>query len=597
LTIEFEAEYRRPHLFKNQSGSYTVEVNGLSHFEEAGHPLVPLDNIVFLLPQNKKIASVNVVYSDFNPIPGKYDIEHGKTPSTLTFNEKHLNIPEGDKDEKIYGSDRAYPDNAVMNYSTQYLAGYSIGIVSMVPVVYNPLSGRLGFYSSIRLAITLEDAPNEILPLRRDKKADTERVKRLVENFGFISSYDAGLSPQNPLVSYSCEPDSSFRYVIITSSGLYDEFLPLAAQKRNRGMSCTIKTLESIATEYIGRDLAEKIRIFILDAFVNWGTEFVLLGGDDGIVPYRGAYCRVGDAIVDDGIPSDLYYSALDGDGNHNGNALWMETNDGPGGSDIDFLSDVFVGRCPANTAGEVSAFVQKVIAFESNPRSAWLENAVFVGEHLWTSACGDGWGGDGLDLLTRFIPATWTLDKLYERDGSFASTAALTTRLSGNVQFVNHIGHGNYHTAMTMTNTDVLALTNAGQPFIVYSQGCKSVAFDNGTSGAGSIGESFIRAENGAVAFIGNSRYGWGYPCTATGAGFKFNRAFLDAIFFGDVRYISEANAASIESNLGLSGFYGPHRWTALGLNVLGDPAIFVATPNGARTVTSEITGMLRLL
>ena len=68
---------------------------------------------------------------------------------------------------------------------------------------------------------------------------------------------------------------------------------------------------------------------------MNHGITRVLLGGDANgapgdpkIVPCRGLYCAVQShpsLYEDENIPADLYFAALDGDWNGDGDGLWGE--------------------------------------------------------------------------------------------------------------------------------------------------------------------------------------------------------------------------------------------------------------------------------
>jgi hypothetical protein len=49
-----------------------------------------------------------------------------------------------------------------------------------------------------------------------------------------------------------------------------------------------VRTLDWITANYRrGADTAETIRFFLQDAYANWGTRYVLIGGDTQDVPVR----------------------------------------------------------------------------------------------------------------------------------------------------------------------------------------------------------------------------------------------------------------------------------------------------------------------
>jgi hypothetical protein len=86
--------------------------------------------------------------------------------------------------------------------------------------------------------------------------------------------------------------------VIITNNPLYNapglyNFQALVDNKVGRGITATIVTTEWIYANYDGTrpdggtDQQTKIRNFIIDYRLNHNTEYVLLGGYNGIVPAR----------------------------------------------------------------------------------------------------------------------------------------------------------------------------------------------------------------------------------------------------------------------------------------------------------------------
>ena len=106
---------------------------------------------------------------------------------------------------------------------------------------------------------------------------------------------------------------SNDKYIIITSEEFknYDgenSFHDLIAYHSNEGMECSIVTVESIENSYNGMDRAEKIRNFICD----FNPKYVLLGGDDDLIPGRNLMCRWSNDLLIHPAPSDLYYSCPD---------------------------------------------------------------------------------------------------------------------------------------------------------------------------------------------------------------------------------------------------------------------------------------------
>ena len=161
-------------------------------------------------------------------------------------------------------------------------------------------------------------------------------------------------------------PADTYAYVIITSNSFLNasgafNFEDLIASKIAKGISATIVTVEDIYADvdYNGIDAQEEIRNFITDAYNNWETEYILLGGDgdggdvggesgDTIIPHRGFYANAY-GTIDNDIPADMYYACLDGTFDFDGDGIYGESNDGVGGGEVDLLDEVFIGRAPVD--------------------------------------------------------------------------------------------------------------------------------------------------------------------------------------------------------------------------------------------------------
>jgi hypothetical protein len=121
--------------------------------------------------------------------------------------------------------------------------------------------------------------------------------------------------------------EDEYQILIITPSQFENEFQSYIDLYLMRGLLTEIVTIEYINANMPGQDTAEKIRNYIIQEYQDSGIEQVLLAGDVEYVPYRGFYCYVdyGSGYEDDDIPSDLYFSALDGTWNDDGDNLWGE--------------------------------------------------------------------------------------------------------------------------------------------------------------------------------------------------------------------------------------------------------------------------------
>ncbi len=578
--VEITFTWPRPHLYPDKEGIYRMEIKDLKSFGRPGEPELPLDVVKVMLPQGKMLGQAYVVNEEKIELPGTYNIAPGNTPTALSSRVPQPRI----KDEEIYTSSSVFPEGPVTSSETGFSNGYSIGVINVVPAGYIPYEGKVFYYREMRVRFPLQNAP-EIVE-SNGSFADRQKAMALVENPEFAYSYSF---QQN---SHLRGLESDMQYVIICPEAFSFDFQPLVDWKNGRGVTAGIVTIEEIQASYSGVDIAEKIRNYLIYAYTSLGTRYALLGGDSEFIPPRGVVSRISYIYYDVALPTDMYYACLDGNYNNDGDGSWGETNDGPMGGDIDWFSEISIGRCPADNTLEVQNFVNKTIAYEQSPMDSYMGEIVMAGEYLWTAPCGDSWGATSLELVEPYFPSEWNISTYYERDGSYANGSVLRSKWSTGTHIVNHLGHAQYWTDMKQTIADVNALSNTDY-FMVYSQGCYANAFDDATSGStGAISEAFVGGSSGAFAFIGNTRYGWGYPCNANGPSNKFHRAFMDAVFNGDVRNLGDANQRSKEANAGLLGFHGAHRWAAHGLCLMGDPETPIATQGGSRVITVENTG-----
>jgi hypothetical protein len=494
-------------------------------------------------------------------------------------------------DNSVYNSISPFPNKQYSVVGVYELRGYRILVLNLYPVSYIPKTGKVSYFKDITVLVSLTNRPNANL-LFRNLKGDENRVINTVDNPELVDVYRGKNTQLISLGSSLDLPPGSYDYVIITNEALRDSigaytFQDLRDSKNAAGIQTTIVTTEYIYVNYLGDDNPEKIRNFIIDAYQTWGVEYVLLGGDgdevdiggesgDSIIPSRGFYATAYGEI-DFNVTSDLYYAGLDGNWNTDGDNMWAE----PGEDDL--YAEVYVGRAPVDSENELSNFVYKTLAHETETHP-YLSDVLMVGEDLgWIP-----WGGDYKDEVkdgsdaqgytTEGFPPGYFVDTLYDRelDPARWDKNDLMPLINDGIHIINHLGHCNVEYSMKMENPDADSLTN-DLYFFGYSQGCYNGAFDNrgpwgATHANDCIVEHFVTTPHGAFAFIGNSRFGWGDPYGTNGASQYYDRQFFDAIFSEGIEEIGRANQDSKEDNIGFLS-QEAMRWVYYELNLFGDP------------------------
>ncbi len=363
-------------------------------------------------------------------------------------------------------------------------------------------------------------------------------------------------------------------YLIVTPRTLDTVFAPLVRWRQKTGLNSACRALEWITANYPGQDPAEKLRNYLKYCARDSGLKYLLLGGDVDLIPVRKAFamaCSAGLHPREDSLPCDLYYSCLDGNWDADGDGVYGETEDS-----VDLYPDIYVGRVPANSLEEARAFVDKLIAYESGITNDYQTNTLLSAAILWH----DPYTDEAIAkerIATQAFPAGYApIHKLYESQ-MVVTVDTICALLNQGFGFFNHCGHGWYNAlslaqGATLRNQDVDALTNTIRTGIGYSIGCWTTAFD-----LDAIAEHFIRnPHGGAVAFIGNSSYGWGSPGNP-GFGYsdRFDFRFFKELFIDPEPRIGEIVARTKLFFVPYSFEANVYRWHQYCLNLLGDPAM----------------------
>ena len=433
-----------------------------------GKPRLPVKPVNVLLPQNSIVESINVegikhelsrtymiepaqysipLNEGFNTVSPK-KLKTIEVPSNTFYEDENWhkeyekNSPSNSLfiDSTVYDSSDVFPGGLYTNLGIQKFRGYSILVVNLHPVQYTPQEGKICYYSELTLSVEISEKQlgNEMY---RGLPTDQEKVKNIVDNPAVVGSYKEDMSTLTCSPLSLVDPSNTYQYVIITNETLNNSagahtFQDLRNSKVANGMNATIVTVEDITndsaywntTDSLFNDTQAQIRNFIIDAYGNWGTIYVLLGGDTDVIPVRLLYNETAGYTED--IPSDSYYACLGGTYNSNSNSNWGEPTDGENGEDVDLYAEVYVGRAPVGNTSELSNFVKKTLAYENTVLTdSYLKEVSLAGEYLGFGGVGD-WGGNSMDELidgstshgntTIGIPSSvYNISKLYDRNGN----------------------------------------------------------------------------------------------------------------------------------------------------------------------------------
>lgn len=571
-----------------RSGGYdVVTLRGADVTRDPGRPELPVVPIVLAVPAGAEVESVEIVSTESSEIREGVTPLPAQPPRILPV--PGLSLPEWrpvGPDPAVYGASGTYPERLAEIVSDGRLVGSRAVGIAVYPVQFLPDVRKLRFFRQITLRLHYREGPPA--PTVEAGPEPYRMAASLVEN-------TSAISPRRLLdrERQTFLDPGDYEYVIITDPGYATSFQPLVDWKTKKGVPATMVWAGWIDATYAGEDTQARIRAFIRDAHDTWGAVWFLLGSDIQVVPARRAYamtCGAGAHPDEDAIGCDLYYADLDGTWNADGDETYGEVADL-----VDLYPDVFVGRSPVWTNAQVQVFVSNVVNYERAPPPGEQLDMLMAAEVLWTDPFTDS--GVSLNLIDReFVPPRFDpVTKLYETLGNESVESVVDALNDGKGLFL-HAGHA-WYTVMGCGDGflgwgDVDGLTNAGGRPIVYSIGCWPAAFD--LTGDECIAEHFLWNPNGgAVAFIGNSRYGWGSPGNpAYGYSDRFMHEFFRVLFVEGIRNAGACLATAKAAFVPLSQAENVYRWHQYEVNLLGDPEMPIWTDEPAvMTVTHPDT------
>ncbi|MGD9613164.1 MAG: C25 family cysteine peptidase [Kiritimatiellia bacterium] len=582
-------------------GEYTaIELaDGSRVVDEVGAPSIPAKFANVLLPAGAQNVSISasgdrtLLAEGITPYPAQ-----PRSPKSF---EKPAFVPANDR----YASADPWPAATATYQGDHDMQGYQFVSVRVNPLVYVGAEKKLYLRERVTVTVTYDAAPATKTIYPSQQAVFEPLVNSLVVN-------PAAAKDFAPAVK-TAAPRASAQYLIITRAALTNSFKVLQTSRASR-FTTDMLTVESITNTYSGTDAQAKIRACIQTYVSNNATAYVVLGGDNTIVPARGCWVDV-DGETETAMPTDLYYSGLSGNWNSDGDANYGETSDG-----VDMAWDVVVARIPVRTTTHANAYINKLLAFEANP-NRYDGKMLLGGMYAWDTYTGTSRPSDNCtnsDHHADFRYAAHTSvsdsemwDRRLYRDGVlpywtatnqiaiFCDTLTTwdTTFGSGNYSqtasnLKGKFNQGWYHMFFSghgdttlwglesgsFGTADASSMTNL--IVFAYTDACLTGGFDDGEP---SLSEAFLRnAGGGALIYMGCSRYGWGSPDASPASntsdggpstvyGYKFYKRLHETTG----RTVGTAFAMHKADMISLSGTDDCERWIQFGMNLQGDPVL----------------------
>jgi hypothetical protein len=589
------------------AGQYqTVTIDNAILSGIPGEPTLPYLAVSLMLPPGESAESIEIIRENETVLPGTYILFPKQ--DVIPLSKK----PSGEflKNEAVYRMNGNYPATVSGHLLTQYLNGFAFALSTFTPVNYNPAIGKVSYFRDVTVRIKTKSDATSVTSLKNltSSKDALNRVRSFAQNPEMMSQY--------PVAS---KKSTGYQILIITPFSFEDGFNDLVNYYSSIGLTAQFASTEDINSGTSGYDLQEKIRNYIRQEYQNNSIEYVLLGGTEEWVPSRKFYCIVYDgtgAMEEESwdIPADIYYSALDGTDDLNGNHIYGEVADS-----TDLLPDVAVGRLPFSTQADLTSMIHKSVSYQANPVPGESNRSLLVGEYLYDTPI--TLGGPFMDLLidnhsdngylTFGIPSDSNhIEKLYDTltgpPGSTShwewSTDSLIAKINRGTSFIHHLGHAATSYMLRLYISDITDANFYGVNGIdhnyslLYTQGCDDGSFDEPDC----IASQSLAINNFVAAGIFNTRFGWFDQGTTDGPSEHLQREFVSALFndtlpekhIGKVQMISKIRTVPW---VGLPGEFEPgaQRWTQYDCTLLGDPALWIHTAGTATGIPVKNNSM----
>ena len=634
-----------------------VTINGFERYSKAGAPVIPVKPVEILVPPGMKITQITSIAMNTDQLPDTYRLSHGTNPRRRPsygieerYRFKVEPVTPTKPDPEIFGMTEFWPRKHHDLVTIQTNRGYNIAHVNLFPLQYSPKAGRIRMATKMSLKIRFAsmDSHHRVKPTKNLKT----KLERSIENPETMKSYDAYVA-EDPLISVADAGESplndpacpyygaNYKYIVLTNSFLADEnnipdtsysFQALCDSKTARGITAGVVTTDWIFANYDGTrpdggtDDATKLRNFLIDAYQTWSTEYALLGGDKDIIPIRFLY------DTGYGVPADLYYGCVDPSActfDNDTDGDYGESNDGPGGGEVDLTAEIFTGRAAVENATEVVNFVKKTLDYQTIDDDAYLSQAgtmgswlgfggiqeftkpfaelIRLGSSLYLGHHTHGFEDASIPNARNFSVRTlydedwWNENETPYYDSSTAkpgdgvdwdwnsmgwdAVTELVPFLNGeNGNTTPHLlyisDHGSPEWGMvklkttptTYYNCDDLSSLDNTKPFFFYDDSCYVGAFDY----TDCFGEVITTMEHGAFACILNSRDGLGAEGnTLDSPSTQMTREFFHSVLGEGVFELGRAHQEAKESCIWRLGSVAWLRYVYYELTLFGDPEL----------------------
>ena len=481
-TLSYNLDSPSYQISKDSDGFDRIEMTGFRSNTLPGNPVLPSQTVNLLVHPDViyPTIKVTVVAEDFETLDGTYSIRPAG-PHTARVDDQYVyswsraaNIAEG-KNMDVYGQDAFFPSESVRAEPHSQLRQWKFIRVVFRPFQYNPVSGELRWTKRVQFNITYDRSSDQAGPVKAADSAGTVArgvAPSIFYNYSELKdAYTSGkMADQTSGTTYD--------YVIITTNEIVAETPKLAdfiAHKEDQGHSVLLVTEDDFdgLTGQAPNNRAEKIRQWLIDNYVGYGIEYVLLIGNpspfesgEGDIPMKMCWPRFGKGTYEEA-PTDMFYADLTGNWDRDGDGYFGEWSDFTGTGGVDLTAEVAVGRIPVYdpTNTYLQYILTKIIKYENEVNPTW-RNSILLPMSFLKRGYDSAQLAEQMkdDYLTARGWSTWTQyqqgsmcpeeDSIYESDEELVGGTVVRDRWAANhFGIVCWSGHGTSWSAIVGSN------------------------------------------------------------------------------------------------------------------------------------------------
>ncbi|HSF40019.1 MAG TPA: C25 family cysteine peptidase, partial [Thermoanaerobaculia bacterium] len=465
---------------------------------------------------------------------------------------------------------------AVLDSGVPYSIFYVDGFDLTYPRAYRAAGDALALRGDGNAAVTVAGFADSRIAVLDVTDPRTPRLLAGVALDGTAGDYRATFTPASPGAEYLAASPAGWRtpslrgdafsslqarqgadYLVITTGDLLAPARELATLRQRQGLLPVVVDVEDIYDEFNGGLASpEAIRDFLAYARQRWSPapRFVVLAGG-GTFDYRDNLGFGGNLL-----PPLLVSTS---------NGLFAADNRFGDVTGTDGVPEMAVGRLPVRTAAELSAYVQKIAAYEAAAPADWSGRALVVTDN---AEDGVDFHAEG-DELAAVLPSGYTVESLeYSGGPAEALRSELVSRLNDGVGLFGYVGHGALDRLAAeglLMATDVAGLANGSRLPVMTALTCIINRFE--LPYFPPLGADLVRKAGGGAAAV------W----APSGLSFSNeSRALGERFYLELVRPGGERVGEAIRRSLAAYAESGGLPEVQDLYNLLGDPALRVKAP-----------------